>query len=251
MIIDFHGHVGSFDSIGARQDADRILRAMDMAQVDLACVFNIGHGDASKANQLTAEFVAQHPDRFIGFLFVTPHYPEEMEAEMIRGADELGLKGIKIYPPYFNRSVEDAIWDPIFSFAHQRKLPVISHTDGTDPIVNPNNGEPQMFVPWAKKYPGANIVLAHAGNFRTGRQSCVRAARSCPNIYIEICTSWRHFRSIEDLVEGAGEDRVLYGSDLPLIDPRIHTGRVLTANISDDAKRKILGDNAARLLHLS
>lgn len=248
MIIDFHGHVGSFDSIGGRQHAGRMLRAMDMAGVDMACVFNIGHGNAAKANQLTADFVAAHPDRFIGFLFVTPHYPEEMEAEMVRGVDELGLKGIKIYPPYFTCTVEDAIWDPIFSFAHKRKMPIISHTDGTDPIVNPNHGEPQMFVPWAEKYPDANIVLAHAGNFHTGRQSCIQAAHSCRNIYIEICTSWRHFHSVEDLVEGAGEDRVLFGSDIPLLDPRIHTGRVLTANISAAAKRKLLGENAARLL---
>ncbi len=251
MIIDFHGHVGSCDVYGARSNAEEMLRVMDMAGVDKACVFNIFHGNSADGNNETASFVATYPDRFIGFLFVTPHYPEEMEAELVRGTDLLGLRGIKIYPRFYNHSVEDPVWDPVFAFAHERNLPVISHTDGNNPRVDPNHGEPQMFVPWAEKYPDATIVLAHAGNFRTGRRSCIQAARRCGNIFIEICSSWRHFYSIEELVEGAGEDRVLFGSDIPWMDPRIHIGRVQTANISPRAKTKVLGENAARILGLS
>ncbi|HZT30236.1 MAG TPA: amidohydrolase family protein [Bryobacteraceae bacterium] len=251
MIIDFHAHVGSMDSIGARLTADAMLHAMDAAGVDRCCVFNIFHADAAFGNDLTARFVAAHPDRFIGFAFVTPHYPEEMEGELARVFDHLGLQGIKIYPPYFDRTVEDAIWEPVFAFAHARKVPLISHSDGRDPLVNPNHGEPQMFVRWAEKYPDARIVLGHAGNFRSGRLSSIAAARRCANIFIEICTSWREIGSIEELVSGAGADRLLFGSDLPLMDPRIHKGRVLTAAIPETAKAQILGGNAARLLGLA
>ena len=74
------------------------------------------------------------------------------------------------------------------------------------------------------------------------------AAQKCPNIYIEICSSWRQFGSIEELVEGAGAGRILFGSDMPLMEPRVQMGRVLTARISEQAQRKILGENAARLL---
>lgn len=248
LVIDFHGHVGSFDSKGARCRADEMLRCMDRAGVDRACVFNIFHARAARGNDETAAFVSAHPDRFIGFLYVTPYYPEEVEKELRRGADELGLRGIKIYPPHFSRPVDDPVWEPIFAFAHERRLPLISHTDGESPLVRPNHGEPQMFVKWARRYPGAAIVLAHAGNSPMGRRSCIQAARSCPNVYIEICTSWRHFNSIEELVDGAGEERVLFGSDIPLMDPRIHVGRVKTADISEEARRKVLGENAARLL---
>ena len=51
-------------------------------------------------------------------------------------------------------------------------------------------------------------------------------------------------------MEGAGADRVLFGSDMPEQDVRHHVGRVLTADISEEAKRKVLGLNAARLLKL-
>ena len=53
---------------------------------------------------------------------------------------------------------------------------------------------------------------------------------------------------IEYLVEHAGADKVLYGSDQPLMDPRCQIGKIITARINDDDKRKVLGGNAARLL---
>ena len=56
--------------------------------------------------------------------------------------------------------------------------------------------------------------------------------------------------SIEFLVEGAGADRVLFGSDHSLMDPRHHVGRIVTADIPEDAKRKVLGLNAIKLLGL-
>ena len=55
---------------------------------------------------------------------------------------------------------------------------------------------------------------------------------------------------MEFLVEGAGEDRVLYGSDMPLIEPRHQIAKITTADLSDETKRKILGLNAIRILGL-
>ena len=55
---------------------------------------------------------------------------------------------------------------------------------------------------------------------------------------------------IEQLVNEAGADRVLFGSDTPLMDPRPQIGKIITADISDEAKRLILGGNARRLLRI-
>ena len=42
----------------------------------------------------------------------------------------------------------------------------------------------------------------------------------------------------------------LYGSDMPLIEPRHQIAKITTADLSDEAKRKILGLNAIRILGL-
>jgi len=67
---------------------------------------------------------------------------------------------------------------------------------------------------------------------------------------VEASTSWGDHGTIKFLVDGAGDDRVLFGSDMPEQDARYQVGMVVTADISDDAKRKVLGLNAIEVLGL-
>lgn len=83
-----------------------------------------------------------------------------------------------------------------------------------------------------------------------GQIEAVEAATECPNIYLETCTSFGEHGTIEFLVEGAGEDRVLFGSDMPLMDARLQVGRIVTADLSDEVKCKVLGLNTIKLLGL-
>ncbi len=91
QVIDFHGHVGRVDRCGMIDDADLMLHAMDVAGIDRACLFHIYFPDGSTSNDLTARFVAQHPDRFIGFAYVSPLMPERVRPELTRAVDELGF----------------------------------------------------------------------------------------------------------------------------------------------------------------
>ena len=75
-------------------------------------------------------------------------------------------------------------------------------------------------------------------------------AHAYPNVYLETCSSFRTPGVIEQLVSEVGADRVLFGSDIPLMDPRCQIGKIITADISDDAKRQVLGLNAMKLLGL-
>jgi hypothetical protein len=56
---------------------------------------------------------------------------------------------------------------------------------------------------------------------------------------------------IEKLVAGAGADRVLFGSDQPLMDPRVQLGKIITADLTDTEKRLVIGGNAQRVLNLT
>ena len=103
----------------------------------------------------------------------------------------------------------------------------------------------------APHYPNANFVVGHAGNTPIERAQAIAAAQAYPNVYLETCSTFRNPGVIEQLVAEAGADRVLFGSDLPLMDPRPQIGKIITARISDAAKRLVLGDNARRLLKIN
>ena len=241
QVIDFHAHVGRWATYGMVEDPALMLYAMDLAGVDIACMFQIFYPDGTTGNDLTARFVAQHPDRFVGFAYVSPTMPERNVPELARAIDELGFAGIKLYPPAtpwddFSRPE----WDPIYQFAHERGLPVIIHTGDDAP--------PKAFSDIAPRYPHANFVAAHSGNGIEERAQAIAAAQACPNVYLETCSTFRTPGVIEQLVNEAGADRVLFGTDMTLMDPRPQVGKIITARISDEAKRQVLGGNARRLL---
>ena len=96
-----------------------------------------------------------------------------------------------------------------------------------------------------------SLLLRTREILQPGRRQAIQACQNCSNFFVETCSTFRTPGVIEELVAEVGVDRVLYGSDMPLIDCRSQIGKIITADISDDAKRMILGENAKRLLRLN
>ena len=233
---------------GVNDDPERYLRILDAAGVDVACINCNFYSEARQGNDAVASFVDRWPDRFVGAAFVTPHYPEEAVRELNRCFDELGMKFIKIYPDYFGRPNDDYAYFPIYEWANDRGVAIMGHaTFVFDP---PHLDIPARFLALHERFPNVTWVLAHAGNDTEGQIGAVEAARHCDKIILETCTSYGEHGTIERLVNGVGDDRVIYGSDMPLMDARLQIARIVTAEISDEAKRKVLGLNTMRLLGL-
>jgi len=55
---------------------------------------------------------------------------------------------------------------------------------------------------------------------------------------------------VEALVREVGTDRIMFASDMTWIDPRPQLGCILDADISPEAKARILGENVVRLFGL-
>ncbi len=257
-VIDMHSHVGNESKFGMIGDPELYLSVLDAAGVDRAPVSCLFYGDVSRCNDETATFVARNPDRFMGVAFVTPYYPEEAIDELERAFDVLGMVFLKLYPSYVFKPIDDEVYAPILDWCNKRSVIVKCHTQydtsslrsaGSNTYTEPT--DPSRFIGLAQLYPNIRWVLAHAGNSREGQLRAVEAAKSSRNIYLETCTSLADHGTIERLVEGAGADRVLYGSDMPLMDARMQIGRIATANISNEAKRRVLGLNAMELLGIS
>ena len=242
-VIDFHGHVGANEIIGMVDEPDRMIDAMDACGIDVSCLFNIYYPDGTTGNDKTARFVALHPDRFVGFAYVSPLMPAEaMVTELERAIDTLNLVAIKLYPPFVPWSLEKPIWDPIYQFANERQLVIIHHTGIEYQAL------PKFLADVAPRFPRVTFVSGHSGNTPELRAQAIAAAQANENVYLETCSTLRTPGVIEQLVEEGGAERVLFGSDIPLMDPRSQLGKIITAQISDEAKRLVLGGNAARIL---
>ncbi len=55
---------------------------------------------------------------------------------------------------------------------------------------------------------------------------------------------------LELAIEAIGAERILFGTDTPLLDPHAQLARVIGADLTDSDRALILGENLARLLGL-
>ena len=243
-VVDFHAHLGNWGRFGKDDDAERFLGAMDNAGIDVACLNCICFGNSDRGNDLVAEYVRKWPKRFVGVAFISATYPDEMVPELERCFGALRMKFIKIYPHYVRVAHDDPLYFPIYEFANERGLAVMSHARHYfDP---PSTSTYKRYEGLVKRFPRVKWVMAHAGGGKS--KEAMQAARDFSTIYVETCGSG--LSSIEFAVKEGRADRVLFGTDMPLLDASQQLAKLAISRISDEEKKMVLGGNAIRLLGL-
>ena len=244
-VIDCHAHLGQSDlgHVLCESAAD-MVRCMDALGVD-ACVISsflaIGR-DPVGGNDEVAKAIRDYPGRFIGYAGVNPRKQEAVIPELERCFDNLGMTAVKLHPVYHGYIIQDPICVPVFEFADERRCPVLCH----------DFGDPGFIKRTAETYPNMKLIPAHValGGPRSEHSELLRITADHENIFLDPAFSRVPYRTIEKMVEIAGEDKVLYGSDSPFLSMSYQIGKVLFADIDDSAKRKILGENAVSVFGL-
>jgi predicted TIM-barrel fold metal-dependent hydrolase len=100
----------------------------------------------------------------------------------------------------------------------------------------------------AAKYPRVRWVVYHCGSdFRTADMA-IETMLQFPNVYAEITLTPVPLGIIDYLAAGAGAERILYGSDLPMRDPRQQMGWVVFSRLSQNDKERLLWRNALQVI---
>jgi len=104
-----------------------------------------------------------------------------------------------------------------------------------------------------QRVPQAIIVMAHMGGqpYALGNwHLAVEVASRHRNLYLDTASSQIDNGMLEYAVEHVGPEKILFGTDTPLLDPWVQRAKVEGAQIPDEAKGLILGGNVQRLLGL-
>jgi predicted TIM-barrel fold metal-dependent hydrolase len=70
----------------------------------------------------------------------------------------------------------------------------------------------------AAEYPAWNVIVAHAGPGSPSREAA-SLVEGTHNVYVELSTSFPDLPITREVVRRVGVDRLLFGSDSPLLDP--------------------------------
>jgi len=231
-----------------------------------------------EANRLIAAHVAQAPDRLVGLGVVPLQHPALVVDALDDAVLGRGLAGVEISSFAGDVELSDPRLDAFWARAAELRAAVFLHPFGCslderlDRFYLSNTvGQPTenavalshvIFSGVLDRHPGLRLIAAHGGGYlptaigRSDRAWHVRPeAHGCaspPSSYLSriwFDTVVHDPRALRWLVEVAGADRVLLGSDFPfdmgLDDP---VALVRAAGLPDDDVRAILGANAADLL---
>jgi uncharacterized protein len=244
-VIDAHGHMGPYFKFHIPQnDSDGMIRAMDAAGVEIACISShlAISGDWKRGNLETLAAVRKHQTRLKGHVVINPNHPLDIKFELNRFILDEGFIAIKIIPDTHLKSVLDRDYEPMWQFAAEHKVMVLSHTFHGSPY-----DDPQLFAEIAERHPEVNVLIVHSGALIEGFEGAIRLAQKYSNLYLDISGSFITSHWIERLINEAGDEKVVYSSDLPFIDIRYGLGKVLYSQLSEYQKSRLLRDNIIQI----
>ena len=251
----FHSGVKE-ESIG--QTAEK-YRSYGMMAVLLAVDSSSGMGIPPVTNDFVAGAVRDDPDVFIGFASVDPWAGKQAVNEVKRAVEELGLKGFKFHPATQAFYPNEARFYPIYEAIAGYGLPMLIHTGTTGVGARlPGGGGIKLGgcrpIPYmddvAADFPDTPMILAHPS--WPWQEEALAMAVHKANVYIDL-SGWSPKYFSPSLVHYANTmipDKVLFGTDYPLITPERWLRDFEAAPFRDEVRGKILFDNANRLLNL-
>lgn len=240
LIVDAHAHAGHGVNFGKADaapwetfnDPEWLLRLAADAGIRTSIIFPINNRTYEEANREIAGFVRRHPDRLIGFA----KHDGVTEAGRIREllsheVRELGLRGLKVHGVPTQEMAEAAA---------ELGIPILMHP----PRVGPCEGIVESF-------PRVNFILAHLGSFasRDWREhgAAIELARKHANLHLETSSVVFH-PFLERAAKELPPEKLIFGSDGPLVDPRVEVNKIRLLGLPAATNRLIFAGNITRLL---
>ena len=233
-------------------------------------------------NEALAASLAAAGGPHLGLAAVPLQDPKLAGDELRFAIERLGLRGAMIDPNALGRPLGDGAFDPFWRAAADLGAPVILHPFLLEAVERFGRHYLHNLVGYPfettlaaaslilggtlDRFPALEVVLVHGGGFlpyhigrfdrgHAGRDEVRADGAGRPSGYLRrfhYDTLVQFPRALAYLVDAVGADRVLLGSDHPfwMGDPEPRTV-VSEAGLGADARRLILGDNAARLFKLA
>ncbi|MFZ0447858.1 MAG: amidohydrolase family protein [Desulfatiglandaceae bacterium] len=253
------GFAELYDSPKARlAGVEDLISHMDAVEVDRSVIFGFPwhNGETVRRhNDYMMDAVQRYPGRLTGFCCFSPTLEEaSKETERCLKSGCRGVGELAVYGDGWTVEVVDAL-EEVMAIALDFEVPVLLHTN--EPVGHPYPGKTPMTLGQiyhlVRKYPLNRIVLAHWGGGLPFYELMKRDVKEAlKNVWFDTAASPylydpRIYRVVGTI---AGFDKILFGSDFPLLSPSRYFKEMEEAGLSTRERVQVSGENAARLLNL-
>ena len=258
-IIDCHCHIypdkiavkasqntGAFYNMDMNYDGklSTLERLDEVGHISHSVVFSVATTpkQVKSINEYIASVVAESGGKMTGL--GTLHPESEDIAGDIRHLKELGLKGVKLHPDIQKFKLDDYRCLKIYELC-EGELPVLIHAG--DSRYDYSNPKPVLEI-----FTGLQVIAAHFGGWSIWEQACNELC-GYSNLMVDCSSSfpWLDRETSKRIIKKYTADKVLFGTDYPMWDPKNEVEYFLSLGLSDEENKKILFQNAQKLFGIS
>ena len=244
-----------FNKRSRSSTAEELIEVMNETEIDIAIVQGMGWSDNSfnsYINDYILDSQQSFPDRLIPLTGVVPssgdvgiYEAERCIALGSKGFGEmhLSLQGIDmlnmdLIKPYMNLLISHG-------------FPAVIHA--SEPVGHKYPGKgittPGMLESFICRFPRLKVILAHWGGGMIFYELMSEISSSFKNVYYDSsATSLLYNKQVFELaVKLVGPEKILFGSDYPLVHPRRIMDEVAYSNFDHRELESIYFSNAAKL----
>ena len=278
VIVDFHTHIfppqvrenrddyarrdPTFAEMYGRAEAkiataEELLRSMDEAGVDVSVALGFAwrdHADCVRHNEYLLEAASRSGGRIVPFTTVNLQAGEPALKEVERCA-RAGSRGLgELRPESQGWPLDGDTGDTLTNLASRHGLILLFHV--TEPVGHDYPGKEGLRLESFHRFvAGAADVMVVGAHLAGGLPlyAPMPATRDRPCALFADTAALRHLYRpsvLPGVAQSLGADRLLLGSDFPLVDQAAAMSDVRAGGLDDAALRGVLGENARRVLGL-
>ena len=239
---------------------EEMLRRMDAAGTEraflIAAKVGVKHHPACYhvPYELVADAVQKYPARFSGLAGVDPTEGMDGVRALEHAVREYGFIGAHTYPHWFELAPDHAKWYPFYAKCCELDIPVQFQV-GQSMVYDPSYpvrsvGRPITLDAVACDFPELKLIGIHVGIPWTDEM--IAMAWKHKNIYIGCDAHSPKYwpDSFKHYINSFGQDKVLFGTDFPILDFERTRGEIEALEFKPEVKRKLFRDNALRVYKL-
>lgn len=239
---DSLSYTSVFSSLLIEGTVADLLETMKEEKVDRAIIIA---APPHASNDFILEVAQEHPE-LIPVVNIPPGDQSKLGDFVARGA-----RALKIHAAIDGQGPDSPHYRRLLGEAEELGLPVIVHTGCIHMKLvyrDPELGKAERFRSWFKDFPKVQFILAHM-NFHEP-EIALELCKDFSNLHVD--TSWQPPLVIKKAIKYLGPERVLFGTDWPLVGDNISIGlRRIEAcvdhGLSQENSKLVLGLNAQRL----
>ncbi len=256
----YQGKMKVDDSTMNGVSLEEMLKRMDTAGIERAFLVAAKNGPIGHPScyhlpyELVERAVKQYPERFYGLAGVDPTEGMDGVRALERAVKDMGFIGAHSYPHWFELAPNHARYYPFYAKCVELGVPIQLQV-GQSMIYAADYprrsvGRPITLDDVACDFPELILIGIHVGIPWTDEM--IAMAWKHKNVYIGSDAHAPKYwpPSFVHYIKSFGQDKVLFGTDFPVLGFERTREEVEALGIPDGAKRKFLRDNAIRIYKL-